>query len=45
MQGVMAGLGVDLKDGVVLEGFLLQSEISLNKRVDYRRKLKLVVIK
>ena len=45
MQGAMAGLGVDLKDGVVLEGFLLQSEIFLNNRVDYRRKLKLVVIK
>ena len=38
----MAGLGVDLKDSVVLERSLLQSEIFVNKRVGCRRKLKLV---
>ena len=41
----MASPGLGLNDGVVLERFLLQSEISVNKRVSYRRKLKLVVIK
>ena len=41
----MTGLGVGLKDGFVLERFLPQSEISVSKRVDYRRELKLVVIK
>ena len=44
VQQAMAGLGADLKDGVVLEIFLVQSEISMNKRVDYKSKLKLVVI-
>ena len=41
----MTGLGVGLKDGVVLERFLLESEIPASKRVDCRRELKLVVIK
>ena len=45
VQQVMAGLGVGLKGDVVLRRFLLQSEIFVNKRVDYRRKLELVVIK
>ena len=45
IQQIMAGLGVDLKDSVVLERFLLQSEIFVNKRVGCRRKLKLVAIK
>ena len=35
VQKAMPGLGVGLKDGVVLERYLLQSEISLNKRIDY----------
>ena len=38
----MAGLGTDLKDGVVLERFLLQSGIFVNKTVDCRRKSELV---
>ena len=42
---MMAGLGVGLKDDVVLGRFLLQSEIFVNKRVDCRGKSKLVVIK
>ena len=41
----MAGLGAGLKDGAVLERFLLPREISVNKRVGYRKKLKLAVIK
>ena len=40
---VMAGLNVDLK-GSVLERSLLQSEISVNKRVDCRKKSKHVAI-
>lgn len=41
---VMAGLGVDLKDSV-LERFLLQSKISMNKRVECKKKSKFVAIK
>ena len=46
VQEATAGLGVGLNGGVVLERFLVhvQSEISAIKRVDYRRKLKLMVI-
>ena len=45
VQQAIAGLGVDLKDGVIFERFLLQSGTSVNKRVNYRRKLKPVAIK